>query len=102
MFPRIIETLAERGRVSVVGMLAGTVPQFNTASLFFRRLRVGGVAVGSYGAVNGQAAWKQLVATLARSHARPLVDHVFNFNDLPSAFDRLRRGPMGKVLLALK
>ena len=32
----------------MVGRSAGAVPEFNTATLFFRRNRIGGVAVGDY------------------------------------------------------
>jgi NADPH2:quinone reductase len=100
LLPQVIDTLAHHGRVSNVGMLAGPVPQFNTASLFFRRLRLGGVAVGEYGPADGQAAWKQIISTMAKRDDRPLIDHVFPFDQLPAAFDRLAKGPMGKVLLA--
>lgn len=100
LLPLVIDTLGHRGRVSIVGRLAGPVPEFNSASLIFRRLRLGGVAVGSYGPVDGQAAWKQIVETLAKHDDRPLVDHVFPFEELPAAFERLAKGPMGKVLLA--
>jgi len=100
LLPQVIDTLGQRGRASIVGRLAGAVPQFNSASLIFRRLRLGGVAVGTYGAVDGQAAWQQIVATLAKRDDRPLVDHVFPFDQLPAAFERLAKGPMGKVLLA--
>jgi NADPH2:quinone reductase len=30
------------------------------------------------------------------------VDKVFPFDQLPQAFERLARGPMGKVLLAVR
>ena len=100
LLPQVIDTLAHHGRVSIVGRLAGPVPQFNSASLIFRRLRLGGVAVGSYGPVDGQATWKQIVETLGRRDDRPLIDHVYPFDQLPAAFERLAKGPMGKVLLA--
>src|SRR5207247_456314 len=48
LFNQLITTLGDHGRISVVGRLAGEVPQFNTATLFFRRLRIGGVAVSAY------------------------------------------------------
>jgi NADPH2:quinone reductase len=100
LLPQVIDTLGTRGRVSIVGRLAGPVPEFNSASLIFRRLRLGGVAVGSYGPADGQTAWKQIVGVLAKRDDRPLVDHVFPFDQLPAAFERLEKGPMGKVLLA--
>jgi len=102
LLPEVIDTLGEQGRVSVVGRLAGPVPSFNTATLFFRRLRLGGVAVGAWANAESRAAWQQVVDLLARAAARPQVDKVFPFDQLPQAFERLARGPMGKVLLAVR
>ena len=64
LFPQLIATLGERGRISVVGRLAGEVPQFNTASLFFRRIRIGGVAVGAYTNQESRHAWNASVDLL--------------------------------------
>jgi NADPH2:quinone reductase len=102
LFNQVIETMGPGGRVSVVGRLAGPVPQFNTASLFFRRLKVGGVAVGTYAAAEARAAWESLLTLLARRGARPLVDRVFGFDQLPDAFARLTEGPMGKILVEVR
>jgi NADPH2:quinone reductase len=99
LFPRVIDTLAMQGRVSVVGQLAGPVPKFATATLFFRRLRVGGVAVGTYTPAESQAAWKALLAVLEGAKAKPIVDSVFPMERLQEAFARLKQGPMGKVLV---
>lgn len=100
-FKGVIETLAEHGRVSCVGQLAGPVPNFSPATLFFRRLRVGGVAVGAYTAAESQDAWKAVLALMEASRAEPLVDAVFPFEQLPKAFEKLAAGPMGKVVLAI-
>jgi NADPH2:quinone reductase len=101
LFPQLIATLGDRGRVSVVGRLAGEVPQFNTASLFFRRIRIGGVAVGAYSNEESHHAWNASVKLLNKTGARPLVDETFPFEQLPAAFEKLARGPMGKVLIKL-
>jgi NADPH:quinone reductase len=101
LFSDVISTLGYRGRVSIVGRLAGPVPQFNTSTLLFRRLRVGGVAVGTYTPPESQAAWKRIVEMLERAGRRPLVDSVFPFDQLRAAFDRLEKGPMGKVVIAI-
>jgi NADPH2:quinone reductase len=102
LLPEVIDTLGEQGRVSLVGRLAGPVPSFNTATLFFRRIRLGGVAVGAWTNTESRAAWQQALELLARAGARPQVDKVFPFDQLPQAFERLERGPMGKVLLAVR
>jgi len=100
----VMEALMDAGfpavtKVSVVGRLAGPVPEFNTATLFFRRIRMGGVAVGAWTSAESRAAWAELVSLMASRNARPLVDSVVPFADLPKAFERLAQGPMGKVIL---
>jgi NADPH:quinone reductase len=102
LLPEVIDTLGDCGRVSIVGRLAGPVPSFNTASLFFRRIRLGGVAVNTYTIAESRAAWQEVLALLARTGSRPLVDSVFPFEQLPKAFERLARGPLGKVLVQVK
>jgi NADPH2:quinone reductase len=101
LLPEVIELLGDLGKVSVVGRLAGPVPEFNTATLFFRRIRLGGVAVGAWTSVESRAAWGEVLRLLSSANARPLVDSVFPFEDLPKAFERLARGPMGKVVLEI-
>lgn len=102
LFSEMIETLGEYGKVSVVGRLGGPVPQFNTSTLLFRRLRIGGVAVGSYTNAESRAAWRSIVSTLQRAKFKPVVDRVFPFDQLPAAFKRLADGPIGKVLISTK
>ena len=99
LFSELLDTLGENGRISCVGRLAGPVPQFNTASLFFRRIQIRGVAVGAYTATQSQQLWREIVSLLDRTGARPLVDSVHPFENLLDAFERLRQGPMGKVLV---
>ncbi len=99
LLPDVLDTLGDGGKVSLVGRLAGPVPSFNTATLFFRRIRMGGVAMTAYTVAESQAAWQSALALLARTGARPLVDRVFPFESLPEAFARLEAGPMGKVLV---
>jgi NADPH:quinone reductase len=102
LLPQVISTLGDLGRVSLVGRLAGPVPNFNTATLFFRRNRLGGVAASAYTHPESHAAWQEILKLLARAGARPQVDKVFPFDQLPQAFERLAQGPMGKVLVAVK
>jgi NADPH2:quinone reductase len=99
LLSEVIDTLGDSGKVSLVGRLAGPVPNFNTASLFFRRIKMGGVAVGAYTNAESRTAWQEILQLLSRIGARPLVDSVFPFEQLPQAFEHLARGPMGKVLI---
>jgi NADPH2:quinone reductase len=99
LFHQVVAMLGYGGRISVVGRSGGTVPEFNTATLFFRRNRIGGVAVGDYTAQGAHMAWKDIVGRLNAIGRRPVVDATFPFEDVKLAFNRLEQGPMGKVLL---
>lgn len=96
---RVIATLGYGGRVSIVGRSGGVVPEFNTASLLFRRNRMGGVAVGDYTAQDAQRAWTDIVARLDALGRRPQVDVIVPLEEVKKGFERLAQGPMGKVLV---
>jgi NADPH2:quinone reductase len=99
LFNEMVAMLGYGGRISVVGRSGGAVPEFNTATLFFRRNRIGGVSVGDYAPDAAQAAWSEIVRRLEAAGKRPVVDRVFPFEDVKAAFARLAEGPMGKVVV---
>jgi NADPH2:quinone reductase len=99
LFNELIAMLGYAGRISVVGRSGGAVPEFNTATLFFRRNRIGGVSVADYSAPQARAAWDEIVSRLDAQGKRPVVDGVYAFADVKAAFARLNQGPMGKVLV---
>lgn len=101
LFNKLLDVMGMNGRISCVGQLAGSVPNFRTGKLFFKRLRVGGVAVGSYTREEAHAHWRRVVALLDAAGARPVVDSVFPFAQLKDAFAHLQRGPLGKVLVEI-
>jgi NADPH2:quinone reductase len=102
LFAQVIALLGQDGAVSVVGRSAGPVPEFNTATLFFRRNRIGGVSVGAYTPREAQAAWREIVRRLDAAGRRPVIDSTFPFEEVPAAFARLAAGPLGKVLVAVR
>jgi NADPH2:quinone reductase len=99
LLTRVIALLGYGGRISVVGRSGGTVPEFNTASLLFRRNRMGGVSVGDDTAQQAHAAWKEIVGRLNAIRRRPIVDAIVPFEEVKRGFVRLAQGPMGKVLV---
>jgi NADPH2:quinone reductase len=101
LFNQLIAMLGYGGRISVVGRSAGAVPDFNTGTLLFRRIRIGGVAASDYPPQAAQSAWKEILSRLAMIGKRPLVDRVFSFEDVKPAFARLHDGPMGKVIVRI-
>lgn len=99
LFNEVIAMLGYAGRISVVGRSGGVVPEFNTGTLFFRRNRIGGVAVGDYTPEQAQTSWKEIVRRLDAAGQKPVIDKIYPFEEVKSAFARLSQGPMGKVLV---
>jgi len=95
----VIALLGYGGRISVVGRSGGIVPEFNTAGLLFRRIRIGGVSVGDYTAQQAYADWEEIVRRLDALGQRPQVDTIVPFEEVKRGFVRLAQGPMGKVLV---
>ena len=97
-----INLLAERGRILIVGLLAGLRSDFVVGTVIFKQARIEGVQVGSYLPEESQEAWARIVATLNRANMRPVVDRVYPMGELPEAFAYLQEGPFGKVLIDVR
>jgi NADPH2:quinone reductase len=102
LFNDVLVTLDHNAKIACVGRLAGPVPQFNTAALFARRITIRGVFVSDYTAAESQAAWAVVLRLLEAARVRPVVDEVFPFDRLLDAFERLRQGPLGKVIVKVQ
>ncbi|CUQ67835.1 quinone oxidoreductase family protein [Candidatus Nitrospira inopinata] len=101
LFPKVIALLSHGGRVSIVGRSGGTVPQFNTATLLFHRIRLGGVSVGDYGPQEARTIWEDIVRRLRSLGRKPVVDSIVPFEEVKQGFARLAQGPLGKVLVRM-
>ena len=99
LLPQVVALLGYGGRISVVGRSGGPVPEFNTSTLLFRRIRMGGVSVGDYTPQAALAAWENIVGRLDAMRQRPQVDTIVPFEEVKRGFARLAQGPMGKVLV---
>ena len=99
LLSHIITMLDYGGRISIVGRSAGPVPEFNTATLLFRRIRMGGISVGDYIPQAAQTAWREIVGRLETIGQRPQVDSIIPFEEVKKGFARLAQGLMGKVVV---
>jgi NADPH2:quinone reductase len=99
LLSQVLKHLGYGGRISIVGRSGGPVPEFNTAALLFRRIRMGGVAVGDYSPAQAQTIWKEIVERLHAIGRRPVIDRIVPFDKVHEGFARLAQGPMGKILI---
>jgi len=88
-----------RGRICVVGLLAGLSSEINIGSILFKQIHIIGIAVGNTTPLEAQETWQKIVRTLDQSGQRPLIDRVFAIEQVQEAFAYMSKGPLGKVLV---
>ena len=91
---RSIEAARVGGYVAVVGFLGSQQATIDLVPLFFRRVRIQGIAVGHRKAF-------EAMNRFVEAHAiKPVIDSIYPFEDAIAAFDHLSRGAFGKVVIA--
>ena len=87
------------GRICIIGALGGVDCRIDPTKIIFKRLQLLGIHVARYTDAGVQRAWEDVCRLLEPSGARLPIDAVLPFERVPEAFERLRRGPMGKVVI---
>ena len=95
----ILKTCNPYGRVCIIGALGGTAATIEPTRLIFKRLQIHGIQVAMFSDSGVQKAWSNVVHTIEPLQAKIPIDSIFPFDQVPEAFDRLRHGPFGKVLI---
>jgi NADPH:quinone reductase-like Zn-dependent oxidoreductase len=84
------------GAVSLIGVLSGAKAEMPLPLVVMRNLRLQGVTVGS------RDGFEAMCRAMSQHHLRPVVDRVFDFDDVPAAFAHLEGGHhMGKVCIRI-
>lgn len=87
--------LAPGGRISLVGVMDGFDSTFPSVPAILAQATIQAVYVGH------RRALEDFVRAIDQIELKPVIDHVFDFLELPSAFDAFKKGAFGKVVLAL-
>jgi NADPH:quinone reductase-like Zn-dependent oxidoreductase len=90
-----MEALAAGGRVSVIGMLAGTELRLPFYPLIVKRATVLGIGVGH------RRSLEELVRAAGSSGVQPVIAHEYGFDELPQALEHVERGAFGKVVVRI-
>ena len=93
---RSLESAKINGRISLVGVLTGFDGQVNPLPILRKSLSVKGIYVGS-----GDMQ-KQFHAALEQNRIHPIIDRIFNFEQVKEAYAYLQSGQhFGKVVIRL-
>ncbi len=91
-----LAALARGGRLVTCGATAGANPQTDIRRIFWNHLKIFGSTLGS------REEFRQLLAFMQISKARPIVDQIFSLKDVAAAQRRLEEGKQfGKIVLQI-
>ena len=104
--PRLVASLAPRGRLVLVGLMAGRTASLDLGLVLRKRLTIAGSVLRprsreeKAGLVAGFVAFA--AERLARRELLPVVDRVFPFDEIAAAYEFVESGrPLGKVVVEL-
>ncbi|TKC88700.1 NAD(P)-dependent alcohol dehydrogenase [Trinickia terrae] len=81
------------GRIAQIGFLTGQETQLNLMPLIFRQTTLRGIAVAP------RSSFDRMNVFLNDKKIRPVIDHVYTFEEAREAYQHLARGPFGKVVI---
>lgn len=90
-----VQAVAVGGTIYQIGALDGFEISAAAMPLMLKDARIQGVGTGH------RRALEDLVAAVERTGLRPVIDSRYPLAELPTALDRLARGPFGKIVLEL-
>ena len=83
------------GHIYQIGVLEGFEVSAPAGPLMLKNVTVQGIGVGH------RRALEELVAEVDRTGLKPVIDKRYPLADLPAAFERLDRGPFGKIVVQM-
>ncbi len=81
------------GRIAQIGFLTGQTAALNLMPLIFRQTTIRGIAVAP------RTSFDRMNAFLNEHRIRPVIDHVYAFDQAREAYEHLARGAFGKVVI---
>ncbi|MDU4223977.1 MAG: NAD(P)-dependent alcohol dehydrogenase [Enterobacter asburiae] len=88
-----LRAVAVHGRISVIGVLAGTEITLSAGELLLKSPVIQGIGVGH------RRALEDFVRAVDVTGLKPVIEHRYRFNELEQAFEHLDRGAFGKIVL---
>lgn len=83
------------GRIAQIGFLTGQTSSVNLMPMIFRQTTIRGIAVAP------RSSFDRMNAFLSEHSIRPVIDHVYSFDQAPQAYEHLARGAFGKVVIKI-
>ncbi|MEE4141733.1 NAD(P)-dependent alcohol dehydrogenase [Pseudomonas viridiflava] len=83
------------GRIAQIGFLTGQTSALNLMPMIFRQTTIRGIAVAP------RSSFDRMNEFLNKHRIRPVIDHVYSFDQAREAYEHLARGAFGKVVIKI-
>ncbi len=83
------------GRIAQIGFLTGQTSALNLMPMIFRQTTIRGIAVAP------RSSFDRMNEFLNEHKIRPVIDHVYPFDQAREAYEHLARGAFGKVVIKI-
>ncbi|MDB6048368.1 MAG: oxidoreductase, zinc-binding dehydrogenase family [Pseudomonas sp.] len=83
------------GRIAQIGFLTGQTSALNLMPMIFRQTTIRGIAVAP------RSSFDRMNVFLNEHKIRPVIDHVYPFEQARQAYEHLARGAFGKVVIRI-
>jgi NADPH:quinone reductase-like Zn-dependent oxidoreductase len=83
------------GRIAQIGFLTGQTSALNLRPMIFRQTTIRGIAVAP------RSSFDRMNEFLNEHKVRPVIDHVYPFEQARQAYEHLARGAFGKVVIKI-
>ncbi|KVE40021.1 zinc-dependent alcohol dehydrogenase family protein [Burkholderia sp. TSV86] len=90
-----VAALAPAARIAQIGFLESPNITLPALALMLRRATVQGISVGH------RRAFETMCEAFDRQRIKPVIEHVYSFDEVRAAFRHLERGPFGKVVISI-
>jgi NADPH:quinone reductase-like Zn-dependent oxidoreductase len=81
------------GRIAQTGFLIGQTSSLYLMPLIFRRTTIRGIAVAP------RSSFDRMNTFLNEHKIRPVIEHIYSFDQARQAYEHLARGAFGKVVI---
>lgn len=94
-YRKSLDAAAMGARITTVGFLESNEFTLPIVPMIVRRAVIQGLSVGH------RRAFEDMIAAIEVNGLKPVIDHVYDWKDVPAAFDHLERGAFGKIVISV-
>ncbi|WP_239143097.1 NAD(P)-dependent alcohol dehydrogenase [Variovorax sp. WS11] len=94
-YQQSVAAAAMGARISTIGFLEAGDLALPLSPLMLRRIVIQGISVGH------RRAFERMISAIEEARMKPVIDRVYDWKDVPAAFDHLDRGAFGKIVVSI-